>query len=280
MKKIFSLVVIFLLSIFSLTGCKKANNVDVVVSFYALNELTTNLTNGTNIKVDSLVKGTTEPHEYEPSPSDVSMMYNAKLIILNGNGLEEFEGSLDKAIKDKVIYATDKTESKITNDPHEFTSPKRLISMLDYIKQNLLEKFSNETEKINQNYNTYLTSLSLLDKEYSQVIASLSKPLVTSHEAFNYLKSDYGLNYVAVSGVSEEEPTASDISRIIGFIKENDIKTVYASFFEESKTLTQIASETNCNVSNLYTFEMMDSSNISLIDAIKYNINVFKGNAN
>ena len=275
-KYYFILIAIFL---FSLVSCNKSSSADVVVSFYALNELTTNLTKDTNITVDTLIKGTAEPHEFEPSPSDVSKLYSAKAIIFNGLGLEEFSSALDNSIKNKIIYATDSMENIIEGDPHAFVSPKRLTKMLTYIKDNLVNTFKDEETIINKNYEAYLEELNELDTLYIEAISSQVKPIVVSHEAFNYLKEDYNLNYYAVSGISEEEPTAKDISRIINLIKDNEIKVVYGSFFESDKTLSQIANETNSSLEYLYTLEMMDSSNVSLVDAIKYNAKVLVKNA-
>lgn len=275
-KYYFILLALFL---FSLVSCNKSSSADVVVSFYALNELTTNLTKDTNITVDTLIKGTAEPHEFEPSPSDVSKLYSAKTIIFNGLGLEEFSSALDNSIKNKIIYATDSMKNIIEGDPHAFISPKRLTKMLTYIKDNLVNTFKDEETIINKNYEAYLEELNELDTLYKEAISSQVKPIVVSHEAFNYLKEDYNLNYYAVSGISEEEPTAKDISRIINLIKDNEIKVVYGSFFESDKTLSQIANETNSSLEYLYTLEMMDSSNVSLVDAIKYNAKVLVKNA-
>ncbi len=278
MKKILLYIIGLFSVLFALVSCKVEADADVVVSFYALEELTNALVKDTNISVKTLIEGASEPHDFEPSAKSVSSMYSAKVIIFNGNGLEEFESSLDKELKSKIVYATSDIESIDINgsrDPHAFASPKQLKIMLNTIKNALINEFSTDSKTITSNYTNYLAELDEVDSMYTELFSSLTKKIVVGHEAFNYVARDYNYTFTSVNGMNEEEPTAKKILEIENYIKDNNIKTIYGEHYEENETIESIAKETNIEVLYLYTLEMMEDG-ISLIDALKNNVNTLK----
>lgn len=278
MKKILLYIIGLFSVLFTLVSCKEEANADVVVSFYALEELTNELVKDTNISVKTLIEGASEPHDYEPSAKSVSSMYSAKVLIFNGNGLEEFESSLDNELKNKIVYATSDVESIDVNgshDPHAFASPKELKIMLNTIKNALIKEFSTDSNTITNNYTNYLAELDEVDTMYTELFSDLTKKIVVGHEAFNYVARDYNYTLTSVNGMNEEEPTAKKILEIQNYIKDNNIQTIYGEHYEENETIESIASEMNIKVEYLYTLEMMEDG-ISLIDALKNNVNTLK----
>lgn len=278
MKKILLYIIGVFSVLFTLVSCKVEADADVVVSFYALEELTNELVKDTNISVKTLIDGASEPHDFEPSAKSVSSMYSSKVIIFNGNGLEEFESSLDNELKSKIVYATSDVESIDVNgssDPHAFASPKELKIMLNTIKDALIKEFSTDSKTITNNYTNYLRELDEVDTMYSELFLNLTKKIVVGHEAFNYVARDYNYQFSSVNGMNEEEPTAKKILEIQNYIKDNNIQTIYGEYYEENETIESIASEMNIKVEYLYTLEMMQDG-ISLIDALKNNVNTLK----
>lgn len=278
MKKILLYIIGLFSVLFALVSCKVEADADVVVSFYALEELTNELVKDTNISVKTLIEGASEPHDYEPSAKSVSSMYSAKVLIFNGNGLEEFESSLDNELKSKIVYATSDVESINVNgsrDPHAFASPKQLKIMLNTIKDALIKEFSTDSKTITKNYTDYLRELDLVDTMYTELFSDLTKKIVVGHEAFNYVARDYNYQFSSVNGMNEEEPTAKKILEIQNYIKDNNIQTIYGEHYEENETIESIASEMDIKVEYLYTLEMMEDG-ISLIDALKNNVNTLK----
>ena len=278
MKKILLYIIGLFSVLFALVSCKVEADADVVVSFYALEELTNELVKDTNISVKTLIDGASEPHDFEPSAKSVSSMYSAKVLIFNGNGLEEFESSLDNELKSKIVYATSDVESINVNgsrDPHAFASPKQLKIMLNTIKDALIKEFSTDSKTITNNYTDYLRELDLVDTMYTELFSDLTKKIVVGHEAFNYVARDYNYQFSSVNGMNEEEPTAKKILEIQNYIKDNNIQTIYGEHYEENETIESIASEMDIKVEYLYTLEMMEDC-ISLIDALKNNVNTLK----
>ncbi len=279
MKKLFISLLSIIFILLSCASCTKSESSDIVVSFYALRELTENLVKDTDLKVDTLISGTSEPHDFEISARGVQKLYDSKLIIFNGYNLEEFESSLDGELKSKVLHASKDVEAVYVNkteDPHTFASPKSLKIMLNTIKESLIETFSDKKDTIILNYNTYYNLLDEVDTLYTNFFETTNKKIITGHEAFNYVSRDYNYEFKAVNGINEEEPTAKKIEEIQNYIKDNNINTIYGEEFEENETIENIARECNIKTENLYTLEMMSENGLSLIEALKNNINILK----
>ncbi len=275
MKKILA-IILGLLSILSFTSCKKENTkADVMSSFYAIDSVVNSLVKDTNITTDCLVKGTAEPHEYEPSVKDVAKLYDAKVIIFNGNDFEEFGNNLNNDILDKVVEVSDYLDV-IPSDPHTFVSPKTMLKVVEVIKNTLIEIFSDYSEVINNNYLAYYKELEELDKKYDEFFESNQNKYVVSHDAYKYFARDYNLIIKSVLGMHEEEPTARAITEIEKYITTNNIKEIYGAHFEENEIVNKIASDLNLKVKLLYTGEMMDESNLDYLEITRKNLDIFR----
>src|SRR3989344_5730266 len=100
MKKI--IMLFFIIFIASCTSKieKEEGKVNVVVSFYPLEEFTKSI-GGDKVSVTTLVSPGVEPHEWEPSPNDIVKLTKADILIYNGAGLESWINKLFKIIDTK-----------------------------------------------------------------------------------------------------------------------------------------------------------------------------------
>ncbi len=87
-------VVISLISLsFFMSACsggmpyQSKDKLEVVTSFYPLYEIAEQV-GGRNVNVQNMVPAGSEPHDYEPTPSDIVNLNQARLIIYNGKGME------------------------------------------------------------------------------------------------------------------------------------------------------------------------------------------------
>jgi zinc transport system substrate-binding protein len=77
------------------------------------------------------------------------------------------------------------------------------------------------------------TELRALDTAYSESLTDCaSTALVTSHAAFGYLADRYGLQQIAIAGVSpEDEPDAKQLREVAEVARTKNVSTV---FFEDA----------------------------------------------
>lgn len=107
-------LLIILFSTFILTGCsnsKVANeNSLVTATFYPLANLTQQVL-GDDISVGTIIPNGVEPHDYEPTPNDLIQIYQSKLFILNGAGLDPWAEKLVPELQKKGIKVINLSES-------------------------------------------------------------------------------------------------------------------------------------------------------------------------
>ncbi len=87
--------------------------------------------------------------------------------------------------------------------------------------------------------------LDQLDKTYAEGLKTCKqKDIITSHAAFGYLATRYGLNQVAISGISpDEEPSSQQLAEVAKFAKENDVKYIFFESLVSPKLSETIAHE-------------------------------------
>ena len=80
-----------------------------------------------------------------------------------------------------------------------------------------------------KNSEDYQKQLLQLDQRLTKLAAQAPQKLfVTTHAAFGHLAADYGLQQVAIMGISPDaEPTPADLKKLIDTIKEKQVKYVF-----------------------------------------------------
>ena len=80
-----------------------------------------------------------------------------------------------------------------------------------------------------KNSEAYQEKLLQLDQRLTELAAKAPQKLfVTTHAAFGHLAEDYGLQQIAIMGISPDaEPTPADLKNLISTIKDNQVKYVF-----------------------------------------------------
>jgi len=104
------------------------------------------------------------------------------------------------------------------------------------------------------------------------------RKIITSHDAFGYFGSAYGLEIIAPEGVStESEASAQDVAKIIRQIKEEKIQAVFLENVADHRLLDQIARETSAKIGGtLYSDALSgpDGPAPTYLDMFRHNIGV------
>src|SRR5690606_36808829 len=106
-------------------------------------------------------------------------------------------------------------------------------------------------------FNTHSQELDVLHGEFLNTIEPLpNRDIVVSHMAFSYLCHAYGLNQVAIEGLSSHsEPNPGRMAKIMDFIRENDIRVVFFEELSSRKIAEPIAQSAGCRVDVLHPLE-------------------------
>jgi len=264
---LFAVIVIIALLNF---GQKETNNspkIKVVTSFYPLYFFTSEIV-GDKADVSNLIPSGAEPHGYEPTARDMTLIESSNLLVLNGGGLEGWSENVQSNLnkdKTKVVVTGEGLTTKTMEeeeheeheehaeeghhhngiDPHIWLSPILAQQMVDKIEFGLSEVDPSNSSYYKSNAEVLKNKLGVLDEEFKKGLATCSdKNIITSHAAFAYLASAYGLNQIPIAGLSsEEEPSSKEMAEIVKFAKDNNVKYIFFESLISPKLSETIAKE-------------------------------------
>lgn len=255
------------LSILSLGGCSAPQSENVVyASFYTLYDLTKRIA-GDCMEVVNLTPAGSEPHDYTPTAKSVAGLINAKGLILNGLGLENWTENLPGEMQERTFVASEGIEtSQIEGvvDPHVWLDVENAIKMMENITSFLSEIDPGNAGVYEENYVKSATDFEKLDEELSSIASEAkNKYLVTSHAAFGYLCEAYGFEQIYINGLSsEEEPTAKELEAIIDSVNKYGISTIFYEEAVSDAIAQKIADETGAKVDTLNPLETLTEDDL------------------
>jgi len=265
-----------------------------VATFSILADLVKNV-GGDKVDVISLVPPNGDAHVYSPSPADAKKLADAHIVFTNGLGFEGWIARLVKssATKADIVTATKGIKplkaagghshghghSHDAGDPHAWQSVANVKIYVGNIRDALVARDPASKATYEANAAAYLGKLDALDKEVRETIARIPadrRRIITTHDAFGYFRSAYGVEFVAPQGVStDSEASARDVARIIGQIKKQKIPAVFLENVSDPRLLKRIADETGARVGGtLYSDALTDEKGDAptYIDMMRHNI--------
>jgi zinc/manganese transport system substrate-binding protein len=272
------------LALVALTApARAADRLNVVASFSILGDLVRNV-GGERVNVTTLVGPDGDAHVYVPTPADAKKIADARLVFVNGLGLEGWLPRLVQSAGNKATIITATTgiaPLKLGSDadPHAWQSPLNAKIYVTNIRDALVAADPVDAEAFKSNANAYLAKLDALDGEVRQAVAQIPenrRKVISTHRAFGYFAAAYGVAFVAPLGVStESEASARDIAGIISQIRLSKIPAVFLENISDPRLIRQIAAETGARVggtlySDSLTGEKGDSP--TYIDMVRHNI--------
>jgi zinc/manganese transport system substrate-binding protein len=250
----------------------------------SLSTITTDLAKnigGTHVKIEAIIKPGIDPHEFEPTPSDVKRVAKADLVLFTGKGMEGFLTKLEEAagvtgkfvnVGEAVPSLTMTEEGRKVEDPHWWHS----VENMKRATRLVTDRFE-QADPANRGYyedreKECLASLNELQRWSRVKVAELPssrKKLVTSHDALQYFARDYGFTILPVKGISTaEEPSSQHVKEIIGVIRSQGVKAVFFESIENSRAVNQIAAETGARSGGVLYSDGLGDTEASTYDSM------------
>lgn len=278
------------------------NKLNVMTSFFVLEDFARKI-GGDKVEVIPIIPNGQAPHGWEPSPQDIAKLQDSDIFIYNGAGLESWtekvlEGvDTDKTILVEASEGVELIEGHSHNhegeeahdhegeeahdhereeahgmDPHVWTSPKNAIILAENIYKDFSEKDPNNQAYYEENYKKLEAELLALDAKFTETLdKAKTRDIVVSHEAYGYMVKEYNLNQIPIEGInSETEPDPKTMQKIIEFVKENKVTTIFTEPLKDSKVADTIAKETGANVAVLDPLEgLQEGESLETTDYIQ-----------
>jgi zinc transport system substrate-binding protein len=260
-----------------------AKKVNVSVSFYPLYEWT-KIVGGDRVQVTNLVPPGVEPHEWEPSPSDMTTLSKANLFIYNGAGLEHWVEKTLEALNQKDLVAVEaskgfnllkghddhdhdhgQADQKADDhedelDPHIWLDPEGAIHAVKAIRDGLIKVDPAGKATYEANAQAYIAQIQNVEKEYESGLATCkSREIFVTHEAYGYLANRFHLEQHAILGLApEEEPDPKTLQQLVQLAKEEGVKYVFTETVASNKLTEVLAKEVGAKTLQLHTFENLN----------------------
>ena len=279
----FQLWLVCLVVVTSAVAARAQDRLNVVASFSILGDFVRNV-GGERVSVTTLVGPDSDVHVYTPAPADAKKIADAKLLVINGLGLEGWLPRLVQSSGSKaaIVTATNGIAPlKLGSDadPHAWQSVANAKIYVTNIRDALVAADPADAEVFRANAQAYLAKLDALDREVREAIAQIPparRKVISTHDAFGYFASAYGIEFIAPLGVStESEASARDIAGIITQIKTAKIPAVFLENISDPRLIRRISAETGARVggtlySDSLTGEKGDAP--TYIDMVRHNI--------
>jgi ABC-type Zn uptake system ZnuABC Zn-binding protein ZnuA len=219
---------------------------------------------GDKVTVTQIVKPNIDPHDYEPTPADVTAIGAAKVLVKSGVGLEKwldetvtsagFKGATVDASTGVKIRQGNGEEEEKDGDPHVWHDPRNAKIMVQNIEKAFAAAASADAATFEHNLADYSAKLDALDADIAKKINALpadNRKLVTNHDAFGYYIDRYQLTFVGSiipSFDTSAELSAKDIEDIVAKIKQTGTKAVFSESSLPPKTAEAIGKQAGVKV--------------------------------
>jgi zinc transport system substrate-binding protein len=255
---------------------KEDGKLEIVTSFYPMYDFTKNVAKD-KANVSMLIDGGVESHDYEPSAKDMAKIQNADVFVYNSNemetvkvieaskGIELLKGSESHDGEDHDEHADEEEHEGHDHDhghshafdPHVWLDPLLVKKEVRTISDALIEIDSKNKDYYEKNTTEYLSKLDKLNDDYVAAFeGAKSRKFVTQHTAFSYLANQYGLEQVAISGLSpDQEPTPKELKGIQDLVKKENINVIYTESSASEKIAKTIADATGADLAVLNPME-------------------------
>jgi zinc/manganese transport system substrate-binding protein len=255
----------------------------VVASFSILGDLVKNV-GGDRVEVTTLVGPDGDVHVYTPTPSDAARIADAKLLVVNGFGLEGWLPRLLEAAGGKATIVTATAGIAPLRlgsdaDPHAWQSVANAETYVANIRDALVAADPPNADVFRKNAQSYLEKLEALDNEVRQAVNQIPpsrRKVISTHGAFGYFAARYGIEFIAPIGVSTEaEANARDIAKIIAQVRADHIPAVFLERISDPRLMRRISAETGAKVGGtLYSDSLTDEKGDAptYIDMVRHNI--------
>lgn len=227
---------------------------------------------GEDVEVVPLTKAGVEPHDLELTPQQVGTLGSADLVVY----AEGFQPAVDDAVRTEAADNAFDVHGSVElvdgyvpledgelepeeegQDPHVWLDPRRYAQISDALAERLAALRPDRADAFRSRADDLREDLEALDAELAAGLRTCArKEVVTSHNAFGYLTSRYGLEQVAVTGLTpEDEPTPRRLAEVAQLARQRGVTTIFFEELVSPRTAEQLAREVGAKATVLSPLE-------------------------
>ncbi len=280
-----ALAVAGLAGLTALSGCSAGaddGRTDVVASFYPLGFLAERI-GGQDADVEVLTSPGTEPHDLELELRQIADVARAEVVVYSRGLQPAVDDAVDQSENDHVVDAAEVAhlvppdESSAGHDeghdeghdhgdealdPHFWLDPERMADVAAAVEQQLAAADPGHAGAYAAHLRRLQADLGSLDEEIRTGLADCERnQVVVSHDAFGYFADRYGLDVVAINGLSPDaEPSPAHLRELSDLIRRDGITTVFSETLASPELADTLAGELGLRTAVLDPIEGLGDS--------------------
>ncbi|HKW70473.1 MAG TPA: zinc ABC transporter substrate-binding protein [Candidatus Dormibacteraeota bacterium] len=273
--------VAFLISVLLLAACGSAGAssggaVNVVAGENFWGSIATQL-GGSKVSVHSIVSDpNADPHEYESSAVDARVFAEARLVILNGAGYDQWGQKLldaNRSSNRDVLNVADLLGKKHGDNPHFWYDPAYVTKVADRITAEYKTidpgnagYFDQQRLQLRAAFTPYLNEIATIKEKYA------GTPIGATESIFHYVAVALGLNLTTpvefMDAVAEgNDPPAGAVAEFLTQISGNKIKVLVYNVQTTTAVTTNLKSLAAANrIPSVGVSETLLPENLSFQD--------------
>lgn len=238
------------------------NRIKVVTTIPPVAFLIENI-GGERVEIETLIPPRGNPHTYEPTHKQMSILSKADLFVKTGSGIE-FELLWMKKLRtlNKRMAVCDSSEgihlidisgnedeednshhNHQHKDPHTWLSPDNAVKMSQNILRAIIAIDPSNSEYYKRNSLKLVNNLRSLKKDINNRLKNIkNRQFYIFHPAWGYFARDFNLVQIPVE-YSGKEPTPARMARLIKRAMQENIKVIFTSPQFSKKNAEVIANE-------------------------------------
>lgn len=230
---------------------------------------------GSTMIVQSLLKPGDNPHIYDPTPSQVKLLYDSKLLITTGLPFEErLTDILNKTNAPEIInlsqrlgieqsaphdHETEQDDHHKYGHEHEhhhdidlhiWLSPLIVQKMAGIITEELIRLNPSDTELYRKNRDILLKELDATHHKIEKMLAPFQdSSFYVYHPAYGHFAQTYGLKQQAIE-IEGKEPTPRELNNIIKEARAHTISVIFVQPQFDARSAQKVAQAIGATVVN------------------------------
>ncbi len=204
---------------------------------------------GERAEVRQILSANSDPHAYEPRPSDVRAVTGADIVLRSGGDLDDWlQGVLANAGSHaKTLTLLDSLQVRRPGDPHWWQDPRNVENAVVVIHRALVAADPEGRPAYDAGTVRYIRDLRRLDRAIASCMRSIParrRKLVTDHDALGYYADRYDIDVIGTvipARSTQAQASGGEVARLVRTIRRAGVTTIFSESSANPKLTRAIA---------------------------------------
>jgi len=223
-----------------LQACRSSDEggADVVATTTHVADLARNVA-GEGLEVHGILAPNSDPHDYEPRPSDATALASASVVLTSGGEVDEWADELIESSGTEAEVISLLAAAPVTRtlggetDPHWWHDPRNAVAAVETIRDELSDADPGGADAYEENADAFIGAIQRSDRNVAECMAFLEgdeRKLVSAHDSLGYFADRYDIEIVgaAVPALSTQaQASTGETADLVNLLRAEDVRAVF-----------------------------------------------------